>query len=120
MSLVALEAKTMSNLSCRQKQIVLDNLDAKQRQAAELCSNERLQTSLSNNANVYKRVKRNSVYYVRVITASGRIFHCMRHTTEKFFNQAVEVLKELEREEGLRVFNVKNLKTLNELNYFDE
>ncbi|MGV8131533.1 MAG: hypothetical protein ACP5N7_05540 [Candidatus Pacearchaeota archaeon] len=44
----------------------------------------------------------------------------MRHTTEKFFNQAVEVLKELEREEGLRVFNVKNLKTLNELNYFDE
>lgn len=43
----------------------------------------------------------------------------MKHTTENFFNSAVETLQELEQEEGMRAFNVGNLKKLDEIGYFD-
>lgn len=85
----------------------------------ELCSQNRLQANLSSNSNTYKRVKKGASFYVKVITPTGRVFYCMRHTTEKYFNSAVEVLKELEYEEGLRAFNVNNLKRLSEDGYFE-
>lgn len=47
------------------------------------------------------------------------MFYRMKHRTEKFYKTAVETLIELEKEERLRVFNVKNLKTLDEIGYFD-
>lgn len=70
-------------------------------------------------SNKYTRVKKGSSYWIRVETIGGRRFHVMRHKTEKFFHSAVEILKELEREERLRAFNVGNLKKLDEIGYFE-